>query len=210
MNDLTLTIACNTAASQLRLASIHHQTVVHGPGPHSILHFQGCSFRCPDCINPDLQALEGGSEMMPTEVVAILHEEQAANGLAGVVLSGGEPLLQASGAAALLALCRREFDTDVGLIVFTGFDLESIRRDPERQRVIANADLIIAGTYRPGLDIPEFPYTASKTMHFLTDRYGPADFAGLPRYEIRYAPDHITLLGFPSQKDISNFPPIHK
>ncbi len=58
----------------------------------AVVFFQGCPLKCPFCHNPDLQPFETGSKMSWSEVLNFLAERKKR--LDGVVLSGGEPLMQ--------------------------------------------------------------------------------------------------------------------
>ena len=56
-----------------------------------VVFFQGCPLRCPFCHNPDLQCVHEGTQTWE-EVLGFF--EKRTRQLDGVVLSGGEPLMQ--------------------------------------------------------------------------------------------------------------------
>lgn len=56
-----------------------------------VVFFQGCPLRCPFCHNPDLQCVQEGQQTWE-EVLGFFEKRQRR--LDGVVLSGGEPLMQ--------------------------------------------------------------------------------------------------------------------
>ena len=58
----------------------------------AVVFFQGCPLRCPFCHNPDLQSFDALGKMEWQEVLTFLNERKKR--LDGVVLSGGEPLMQ--------------------------------------------------------------------------------------------------------------------
>ena len=58
----------------------------------AVVFFQGCPLRCPFCHNPNLQSYDSITQMDWTEIVQFLATRQKR--LDGVVLSGGEPLMQ--------------------------------------------------------------------------------------------------------------------
>lgn len=58
----------------------------------AVVFFQGCPLRCPFCHNPDLQSFDASAKMEWQEVLTFLNERKKR--LDGVVLSGGEPLMQ--------------------------------------------------------------------------------------------------------------------
>ena len=58
----------------------------------AVVFFKGCPLRCPFCHNPNLQENDGIGEMNWTDVLSFLTTRKGK--LDGVVLSGGEPLMQ--------------------------------------------------------------------------------------------------------------------
>ena len=87
--------------------SIETMGLVDGPGIRVVVFMQGCPLRCSFCHNPDTWETEGGTVYTPEALLAeaVRFREYFAHG-GGVTLSGGEPLLQASFAAAYFRLCK--------------------------------------------------------------------------------------------------------
>ena len=84
------------------VAGMHRLTTLDYPGLVSAIVFtQGCNFHCPYCHNPHLiPSGNGASALDMAELFAFL--EKRAGLLDGLVISGGEPTLQ----AGLEAFCR--------------------------------------------------------------------------------------------------------
>lgn len=77
----------------MRIGGLHKTTLLDFPGKVSALIFtQGCNFHCPYCHNPDLLAYNAET-VTQEDVITFLQSRRAV--LEGVVLSGGEPTLQA-------------------------------------------------------------------------------------------------------------------
>ncbi|MCL2884889.1 MAG: radical SAM protein, partial [Oscillospiraceae bacterium] len=91
-----------------RVHSVETGGTVDGPGIRYVLFLQGCPLRCVYCHNPDTWDCGGGRTMTVDEVVTDIRRYRAFIQNGGVTLSGGEPLLQADFAAAVLDACRRE------------------------------------------------------------------------------------------------------
>ena len=101
----------------LNVSNIQHFSTGDGPGIRTTVFLKGCNLRCPWCHNPETissapQVLsfartqstqQFGSAMTVDQLLAELLEDEdfyrASGG--GVTISGGEPLLQAAGVAAL-------------------------------------------------------------------------------------------------------------
>ena len=103
--------------TELNVSNIQHFSTGDGPGIRTTVFLKGCNLRCPWCHNPEtvsaapqtltFAAAERtqtyGVRMRVEQVVAEVMEDadfyRASGG--GVTVSGGEPLLQAGGVAAL-------------------------------------------------------------------------------------------------------------
>ena len=83
------------------IAGLHKNSLIDFPGKVSCVVFlTGCNLRCPYCHNPDLAQGLSPAPMQVEELLAFLAQRR--NWLDGVVISGGEPTLQ----AGLGDLCR--------------------------------------------------------------------------------------------------------
>ena len=101
----------------LNVSDIQHFSTGDGPGIRTTVFLKGCNLRCPWCHNPETISTEPqtlhfkqagstqtyGSRMPLHQLLLQLLEDEdfyrASGG--GVTVSGGEPLLQAAGVAAL-------------------------------------------------------------------------------------------------------------
>lgn len=103
-----------------RIFDIQRFSVHDGPGVRTIVFLKGCVLRCRWCCNPESQnfeienMLQGGKETVvgrDVTVEYVMKEVERDRAYyrrsgGGVTLSGGESLVQASFAAALLKACR--------------------------------------------------------------------------------------------------------
>lgn len=103
----------------LNVSNIQHFSVGDGPGIRTTVFLKGCNLRCPWCHNPETISREAqellfnatgkrvlyGKAMTLDEVMREVMEDadfyRESGG--GVTASGGEPLLQSEGVAALFA-----------------------------------------------------------------------------------------------------------
>lgn len=79
-----------------KVSSIQTLGTLDGPAVRFVIFLQGCNLRCGFCHNPETQAMAGGTEYTPEELIekALRYKEYFGNE-GGITVSGGEPLLQA-------------------------------------------------------------------------------------------------------------------
>ena len=138
----------------------------NGPGRRAVLWVQGCSRNCPGCFNQDMQ---GFQENQIVSVEEIMGRILASEGIEGVTFSGGEPFGQAQ---ALAEVAEQVKEQGLNIVIFTGYTFVEFATEvnPAWQRLLATADLLIAGPYDQ--DLPTQDYllgSANQQLVFLTD-----------------------------------------
>lgn len=127
---------------EITVSDIQHFSLGDGPGIRTTVFFKGCNLLCPWCHNPETQSFfpqilhyaarkedrECGKVMPAAKVLeeVLLDAEFYAASGGGATLSGGEPLCQPDGAAALAEMLKRSgvhvlIDT-AGNVPFSAFE----------------------------------------------------------------------------------------
>ena len=110
---------------QLRTLQVAERAVVDGilgPGRRVVMWVKGCKRRCEGCIAPEWQEFGGGVEMSVGEVV---EEIMRMGEIEGLTLSGGEPLEQGAGLAAMVRGVRK-IKKEINVICYTGYRREEL------------------------------------------------------------------------------------
>lgn len=183
----------------LNVAATCPATHALGPGVRAVVWVQGCPFRCAGCIAP---------EWIPRRIARLISPEELAEQLlarsdvTGWTFSGGEPMLQAAGLAAVARIGRQK--RKLSIICFTGFALEQLRRQPPGPGVtelLAETDVLIDGLYVAAHnDNRGLRGSNNQHVHYLTDRLNKCDcnFENRPRQvEIRVDDGSVLLIGIP-------------
>jgi len=139
---------------------------VDGPGLRAVVHFAGCSIRCPGCVNVALQATTGHN-VRNVEPGALASEMLACS--PNVTISGGEPTDQLEGLVDLLVALRDGGARSV--ILFTGRVLEPGLA--ATFRALQLVDVVIDGPFDASQ--PEANWLRGSTnqrFHLLSDRIG--------------------------------------
>ncbi len=169
----------------------------NGPGKRTVIWLQGCNKRCKDCYNPEMWSFDSKVMFSAEDLTQIITQNKLKNGIEGITLSGGEPLLQAS---QLLPVLRMVKETGLSILCYTGFDLDAIPK--EYEEFLKLVDVLISGPYISSFNSELFPLVGSsnKNVKLLTKRYNIQDFENV-RIEI-LLDDTIEITGFPPNEFI--------
>ncbi len=194
----------------LNLRFILPRSRANGPGLRTAIWFQGCSLGCPGCFNPGTHSHEAVIVMPVDKMVAnILTYHHA---IEGISVSGGEPLEQPRGLYRLLERIRSQ--TDLSVLLFSGFTLDEISENSAAEGILDNVDVLVAGRYERDLPLPDgLRGSANQSIHLLTDRYRLDEVEKTPHAEILIdSSGHISVSGVnppnsrtePGQRDKAN------
>ena len=181
---------------RVNLARTVQRSSANGPGERFVLWVQGCPLACPGCWNPDTWAFERRDLRSVEDLAAVILATQ---GIEGVTVTGGEPFAQAR---ALTELAERVRAAGLSVFVFTGYDLDELTR-PEHLALFAVTDVVVAGRYLEAERTFDLPWCGSgnQRVHFLTDRYNPADMTDAANVEFMISVDGTTVVtGFPPRE----------
>lgn len=175
----------------IRVHRFEDASRVNGPGLRAVLWVQGCALGCPGCFNPETHAANRGETWTVDQLVERVLSVQ--DGLEGLTLSGGEPLHQYPALARALKKIRKE--TDLTILVFSGYDWAEIQQMKGIEEFLSCVDVLIAGRYDASRRLAKgLIGSSNKTAHFLTGRYTPADLEGVPQAEVIISPDGDVIL----------------
>lgn len=180
-------------SASLNLHAIERRSRANGPGVRTVLWVQGCDLACPGCFNPETHADAERDRVAVRELVDDLRADAASGGIEGLTISGGEPLQQPAGVLALIDAVRAE--TELSILVFSGYTIAEIRTMNLGPRILAGVDVLIDGRYQSGNRVGrDLRGSANQHIHCLTNRYTPEQVEETPEAEIRIAPDGSVVL----------------
>jgi len=177
-----------------KLLNLYHfepLSLVNGPGKRAVVWVQGCSLGCPGCFNPQTHPAAAGKNWRVDRLVKwVLGQKDE---IEGITISGGEPLQQLK---PLTEFTRRVKDqSNLSILLFSGFSWEEIHRIPEAQTLLEHLDVLIAGRYLASRRLASgLIGSSNKTIHFLTNRYQMADLAPVPGAEVILNPNGEVIL----------------
>lgn len=171
-------------------ARIFHRLVnaANGPGLRAVIWFQGCSLGCPGCFNPVTHDAGAGETVsVETLIDWVLTVWKENPNLEGITVSGGEPMQQLPALTEFLSWVRAH--TTLGVVVFTGYSLVEIHRDPAKEAVLELADALLCGRFVQTQRVARgLIGSSNKTLYLTSPRYKYADFAPVPVSEVAITP----------------------
>jgi anaerobic ribonucleoside-triphosphate reductase activating protein len=187
---------------QLNIAAVAARTQALGPGMRAVVWVQGCPLNCRGCLAPEWIPFVPAMQLAPDEIL----EQIDLDSITGLTFSGGEPMMQAGGLAALARLARQEKDLD--LICFTGYRYERLLKDPPNEGVhelLAEIDVLIDGPFIQALhDSIGLRGSSNQRIIHLTPRLKSHDLDSQTRkVEITIADGELEFIGIPTPQILS-------
>ena len=143
--------------------------------------FQGCPLACPGCFNQDTHDFEGGHKIPLDEIYNQI--ERQLQEIEGITISGGEPFAQSD--ALYQLVCQVKHNTDLSILVFSGYTLNEIIKQNNGASILENIDVLIAGRY---IDSMHLGYglrgSSNQKVHLLSSRYTMEEISSTPLCEI--------------------------
>jgi anaerobic ribonucleoside-triphosphate reductase activating protein len=106
----------------LQIQKIHFPITTLGFGERLGIWLQGCSIRCPGCINRDTWDFNGGGQISVRDLIKSV--EYQLKKCDGITISGGEPLDQPDAIREFLFHVKNQITGDI--LMFSGYSKEHI------------------------------------------------------------------------------------
>jgi len=188
-------------AHEIYIAEIAVPTRSEGPGCREAIWFQGCVTACEGCCNPEMQDIGEGVVWLLMEFARCLEFEAERGRIEGITLLGGEPFLQAAGAADIAQTAQK---LGLGVLTFTGYDYDELSKSnrPSVSRLLAATDLLIDGPFLAAQKSARRRWIGSENqrMHYLSERYRNhpdilSDYT--QSVDVRLDNESVTVAGWP-------------
>lgn len=184
-------------AHVLNIAAVAARTGALGPGTRAVIWVQGCPLHCPGCLAPSWIPFVPAISLSPHQIMEQLDLEP----ISGLTFSGGEPMEQAAGLAALARLARRK--KDLNLICFTGYRYERLLKNPPNSGVPAlldEIDVLIDGPFiQSRNDSVGLRGSSNQRIIHLTGRLKEYDLESSTRnLEVTVTDGELAFIGIPT------------
>jgi len=106
----------------------------------TVVFVRGCSIRCPDCHNCELQSFDASKKTTVEEVVKKLNELELSQ---WICFQGGEPLDQADFVRAIIEQLKPSFK----VCIYSGYNMELVKRKHKALLALPNVRMVKAGKF---------------------------------------------------------------
>ncbi|WP_170018542.1 4Fe-4S single cluster domain-containing protein [Campylobacter sp. RM16190] len=181
----------------LNIASIRECTIAEGPGKRMAIWTQGCLKRCKNCCNPHMQALKKREFIQTHNLIEKIEKSRKVNGIEGVTLLGGEPIIQSKGLSKVAKWCKQN---NLSVLLFSGYTLQEMQlmNTEGLAELLEYTDVLIDGEYIDDLYNEDYGIVGSSNqkIHFLTNFYTLSDFKNEIKVDIIIEKDNISMNGW--------------
>ena len=147
--------------ASISILDILEDTTVDGPGFRTTVYCAGCPNRCPGCHNPQSWDIGNGRE---TDIEDIL-EVILADPFADVTFSGGDPMFQPEGFAALARAIKERSSKNIWC--YTGYLFESQLENPGCRALLEQVDVLVDGRFVEALRDEELCFRGSSNQRII-------------------------------------------
>ena len=143
---------------------IRKMDISNGPGVRVSVFFQGCSFHCKNCFNPETWDFNAGLEFKEEQIEEIIDLCKP-DYIAGLSILGGEPMHPKNIAnTTKLAKRFKEEYPDKNIWAWSGFLFD---RDLKDKEVLNYTDVLVDGQYQDELRNPNLKWRGSSNQRVI-------------------------------------------
>lgn len=148
----------------MRYNKIRKMDISNGPGVRVSIFFQGCTFNCKNCFNPETHDFNGGVEFTD-ETIAKVLDLCDRDYIVGLSVLGGEPMhpVNIEGTTRLAKAFKEKYPNKT-IWAWTGFTYESYLKDKEVTQYI---DVLVDGQYKDELHNPALKWKGSSNQRVI-------------------------------------------
>ncbi len=130
----------------MKLCGIEMDSIVDGPGIRMTVFFQGCPHHCEGCHNPETWDYDAECLEMSVKDVLKLFDEDSI--LAGITLSGGEPLSPRN-FEEVIELAKSIKERKKNVWIYTGYTIDKVlEKYPNlREDLFPYVDVLVDGPF---------------------------------------------------------------
>ena len=147
--------------ARISILDIVEDTTVDGPGFRTTIYCAGCPNRCPGCHNPQSWDIANGREVEVEEILEVI----LADPFADVTFSGGDPMFQPQGFAALARAIKERSNKNIWC--YTGYLFEQLIENPAQRELLELVDVLVDGRFVEALMDDQLHFRGSSNQRII-------------------------------------------
>ena len=147
--------------ARISILDIVEDTTVDGPGFRTTIYCAGCPNRCPGCHNPQSWDIANGREVEVEEILEVI----LADPFADVTFSGGDPMFQPQGFAALARAIKERSNKNIWC--YTGYLFEQVIENPAQRELLELVDVLVDGRFVEALMDDQLHFRGSSNQRII-------------------------------------------
>ncbi|MBR2318812.1 MAG: anaerobic ribonucleoside-triphosphate reductase activating protein [Bacteroidaceae bacterium] len=145
----------------ISILEIVEDTTVDGPGFRTTVYCAGCPNHCPGCHNPQSWDIANGREVDIEEILDVI----LADPFADVTFSGGDPMFQPAGFAALAKAIKERSGKNIWC--YTGYLFEDLLKNAQQRALLEYIDVLVDGRFVEVLKDEELRFRGSSNQRLI-------------------------------------------
>lgn len=145
----------------ISILEIVEDTTVDGPGFRTTVYCAGCPNHCPGCHNPQSWDIANGREVDIEEILDVIF----ADPFADVTFSGGDPMFQPAGFAALAKAIKERSGKNIWC--YTGYLFEDLLKNAQQRALLEYIDVLVDGRFVEVLKDEELRFRGSSNQRLI-------------------------------------------
>ena len=147
--------------TKISILEIVEDTTVDGPGFRTTVYCAGCPNRCPGCHNPQSWDINNGTEVDIEDIMKKILDDPFAD----VTFSGGDPMFQPEGFAALAKSIKERSGKNIWC--YTGWLFEDLLVTPRQKELLGYIDVLVDGRFIDSLKDETLRFRGSSNQRII-------------------------------------------
>ena len=146
---------------KISILEIVEDTTVDGPGFRTTVYCAGCPNRCPGCHNPQSWDINNGTEVDIEDIMKKILDDPFAD----VTFSGGDPMFQPVGFAALAKGIKQQSNKNIWC--YTGWLFEDLLKNTHQKELLEYIDVLVDGKFIDSLKDETLRFRGSSNQRII-------------------------------------------